>query len=236
MRRRPKKQEHENHERWLITYSDMITLLLVFFIVLYSMSQVQQIKFNALINSLKTAFHGQTILNNQQVPTSQNLQLPPVPKKKDSQENEKKLDQLYVKMENLIKENHLQQIIELVNIPRGVQITFKDKILFDTASADIKSGAKPILEKIGVLLKELPNDISVEGHTDNRPISSAEFPSNWELSGARARSVMYYLINNDQIKPERMSFVGYGQYKPRVKNDTPEHRQMNRRVNIIVLR
>lgn len=237
MRKRPKhRQEDENHERWLITYSDMITLLLVFFIVLYSMSQVQQIRFNAVINSLKTAFSGQTILNNYEIPKTDNTVMPPVPKKKVNQANEKKLNQLYVKMQQYIKKNQLQTQVTLNNIPEGVQISFKDNILFDTGSAALKTGAQPVLNEIGGLLRELQNEVSVEGYTDNQPITSGRYPSNWELSGARARSVMYYMINHQHIVPKRMRFVGYGQYKPRAKNDTPAHRALNRRVNIIVLR
>lgn len=244
MSRKRRKRQHtesEGQERWLVTYSDLITLLLVFFIVLYSMSQIQNEKFNALVDSLKTAFQGDNVLSETSLkPTGQNNDLSTIPiekKDKDKDKNKEKLDQLYVKLHDYIKKNNLEKEIQLTNLQRGVQITFRERILFDLGQADIKKQAEPVLEKVGGILKTVPNDISIEGHTDNNPIrDSARFPSNWELSGARARTVMYFLINHDQLPPESLHFAGYGEYKPVVKNDTSAHQGMNRRVNIVVLR
>ncbi|EST10680.1 OmpA/MotB family protein [Sporolactobacillus laevolacticus] len=243
---RPEESSH-NSERWLVTYSDLITLLLVFFIVMYSMSSIENQKFNALVSSLKSSFQGDSILQGMGYPSTDKGQTKPtVPLVKKAQpisnqekkKDEKKLDALYVQLDKYIKDNHLSPDVSLVETARGVQLTFREKILFDLGKANLKPNAKSVLGKIGNILKSVPNDISIEGHTDNTPFRNQEsaIHSNWELSGLRAQTVMNYLINKDELLPKRMHFVGYGEYQPIVKNDTPEHKAMNRRVNIVVIR
>jgi chemotaxis protein MotB len=237
-RRRKKKSEgNDNHERWLITYSDLITLLLVFFIVLYSMSELEKDRFNALVQSLRTAFQGDAIIDRSVDPPATDFTLPPIPIEKKDKKDEAKLDKLFVQLQKYIKDNHLDTQIELNNLPVGVQITLKEEILFDLGKADLKNQAKPILGKVGGILQSVNNPISVEGHTDNNPIRySREFHSNWELAAARAHNVAMFLINADKINPSRVRYTSYGEYSPRVPNDTKEHQAMNRRVNIIILR
>lgn len=245
-RRHLKKiDSREDPQRWLITYSDLITLLLVFFIVMFSMSSIENQRFNALVSSLKDSFQGDSILQTMGYPNTdpdQKTAAIPLAKKQPTEEEKKKdakqLDALYIRLNNYIKENHLSPDVSLVKTPRGVQLTFREKILFDLGSADLKSNAGPVLKKIGGILNEVSNTISVEGYTDNTPYVGEHngIKSNWELSGARAQTVMNFLIKNDQLSPERFHFVGYGEYRPVVKNDTPEHKAMNRRVNIVVVR
>ncbi|GGE49707.1 chemotaxis protein MotB [Pullulanibacillus camelliae] len=241
MRRRRKKDEQHDQERWLITYSDLITLLLVFFIVLYSMSEVKNDKFNALVQSLKTSFYGDSIVNQSDNPPTTQADIPKVPvankDDKHDQDDEKQLDALYKKVKTYIDKNHLEGEIELRNLQRGVQITLKEQILFGLGKADIKEKADPILDSMGGILNSVSNPIVVEGHTDNNPIKySTEFKSNWELAAKRAENVMLYLVNHDNIKESRMRYTSYGEYHPEVKNDTPTHQAMNRRVNIVILR
>ena len=248
LKKRKKRDEHENHERWLITYSDLITLLLVFFIVLYSMSEVKNDKFNALVESLRTTFSGDAVVNQSNNPPTTTSEIPKSIDHSDeskskqnetdtNEEDEDKLDALYVQLQEYIDKNNLATKIELDNIPRGVQITLKEKILFDLGKADIKKDAKNIMESMGGILNSVSNPITVEGHTDNNPIiSSSEFNSNWELASKRAENVMLFLIQNDGIKPSRMRYTSYGEYHPIVKNDTKTHQAMNRRVNIVILR
>jgi chemotaxis protein MotB len=241
-RRRKQHGGHEDSERWMVTYADMITLLLVFFIILYSMSSLQLDRFNALVQSLKTAFQGNAIVNQSMNPPTTNYSIPmetdnQIKKTTESQKDKQKLDKLYTQLENYIKQNHLESDVELENMTTGVQVTVKDHILFDLGKANIKPDAEPILKKLGGILTVVDNHIRVEGYTDNHPIGSGSpFASNWDLSGARAENVMLYLINVDKIKPERMSFVGFGEYAPRVPNDTEAHKAMNRRVNIVIER
>jgi Flagellar motor protein len=247
-RRHLKKiEEPDDSGRWLITYSDLITLLLVFFIVMFSMSSIENQRFNALISSLRNSFQGDSILQSMgYVATDQNQASPTLPKVKQTNQlttDQKKkdvrqLDALYVRLNKYIKSNRLSPEVSLVETPRGVQLTFREKILFDLGSAGLKPHAAPLLEKIGGILKEVPNTISVEGYTDNTPYqnSRSTIHSNWELSGVRAQNVMMFLIKKDSLAPARFHFVGYGEYQPLVKNDTPAHKAINRRVNIVVLR
>jgi len=201
------------------------------------MSEIEKDRFNALVQSLRTAFQGEEIIQQSNDPPARDVKIPEVPEKKDDAKNESKLDQLYVQLQNYIKENNLQTQLELNNIPEGVQITLKEEILFDLGKADIKSQAMPILERVGGILKSVKNPISVEGHTDNNPIRySHEFKSNWDLAAARAENVSEFLIDKDGIDPSRIRFISYGEYHPRVANDTKTHQAMNRRVNIVVLR
>ena len=118
---------------------------------------------------------------------------------------------------------------------RGLVISLQDIVLFPSGSAGITPEAKKIIADIGAHLKTLPNYLRVEGHTDNLPINTPKFPSNWELSSARATNVVHELINRCGIHPERLSATGYGEYRPKVDNDSVGHRQMNRRVDILIL-
>ncbi|RYL95830.1 flagellar motor protein MotB [Sporolactobacillus sp. THM7-4] len=238
---------HDNSDRWLVTYSDLITLLLVFFVLMYSMSSIENQRFNALVSSLKSSFQGNSILQGMgYVHTDQGQAKPTIPaikkslpsSQKNKENDERKLDTLYLKLDRYIKENKLSPNVSLAETPRGIQLTFREKILFDLGKADIKPNAEPVLKQIGGILNEVPNDVSVEGYTDNTPFrgSHSRIRSNWELSGVRAQKVMNYLIHKDKLPPSRFHFTGYGQYKPIVKNDTPAHKAMNRRVNIVIMR
>ncbi|WP_132768153.1 OmpA/MotB family protein [Tepidibacillus fermentans] len=243
-RRKKKAESHENHERWLITYSDLITLLMIFFVVMYSMSKLEVAKFEQIKVSLMDALStNDSMIEGVGVAKSGNTEKTQEggdEKNKQyakQQEEEKKLQNFLKEIEKYIKANHLEDVVELEEVPRGVQISMKDKILFDFGKADLKPESKMILDKISNLLKDLPHPLSIEGHTDNRPVlPSSPFKSNFDLSTARANSVLEYMVNQHQIDPKRLRIVGYGEYKPVYKNDTEEHRQANRRVVIVVLR
>lgn len=242
-RRRQKRDDDEGQsERWMVTYADMITLLLIFFIVMYSMSEVEKSKFNSLVDSLKNAFQTETIESSPDasepgVDVSKDTLPAPAKIPHAEAESEKQLDKLYQKLQDYIQEHDLSTSMSLVDLPRGVQITFNDSILFDLGKAKLKKGAHPVLKDVGKLLQTVSNPISIEGHTDDLPIVYADkFASNWELSTSRSQSVRHYLQNKKGLKPERMRVVGYGEYKPKAKNDTKAHRAENRRVNIVVLR
>ncbi len=140
------------------------------------------------------------------------------------------------KLENLIVENNLANSIKLVENERGITIHILGDILFPSANAQIKENSKQILSKIAAVIKQLPNDIRIEGHTDNIPIKNSEFPSNWHLSVARALNTAYFLIDNEQLSPDKVSVVGYSEYKPVATNETLDGRETNRRVDIIILK
>lgn len=244
MRRQSKPKAPESHERWLITYADLITLLMIFFVIMYAMSQVNQIKFTALQKSLAAALHqsDQIPLNNMGTTalvssggTNTGDQTYSSTMQSSSGKSDKTLENLYQQVKAYIVSHHLENKISIENVSRGVQITLRDIVLFDTGKADLRPGASDILDGLIPFFKSLSNAIAVEGYTDDQPINTAEFPSNWELSGARAIGVVRFLVSQG-IQPARLSGVGYGEYHNIVPNDSTAHRQMNRRVNIVVLR
>lgn len=237
-RRRLEDSKHVNHERWLLTYSDLITLLLIFFIVMFSMSTVDQQKYRALAQTMTKALHGTSAVNtvgqrpgaNQLLnATSKNQAVGP------TQQQNQALDKLYQEIVAYITQHHLQSEMSVVNQQRGVQITLKGVAFFNTASADVRPDALRKISGLVPLFKSLPNAVVVEGYTDNQPIDTAAFPSNWELSAMRAMSVVHFLLS-EGIAPSRLSGVGYGAEHPVAPNDTSANRQKNRRVNIVILR
>lgn len=252
-----KKKLKENHEEehidetWLIPYADLLTLLLALFIVLFSMRSEDVEKTNAMFDSLNNALNNFVIFEgsgSEEKPSPQSNQQ----KSSDGEEknnknsnipagvsvndkDEQKLQDLMTELQNHIDQNNLNAEVTLYDITEGIQITLKDRIVFDSGSDNIKVNFIPSLDEITRIIKRLDNPIIIEGHTDNKPIHTSRFTSNWELSGARAAAVLHYFQNNG-ISPNRLSFTGYGEFKPIAPNDTPENRELNRRVNIIVLR
>ncbi|MDB5084334.1 MAG: OmpA/MotB domain protein [Bacilli bacterium] len=265
MSRRRKQQQggHGGTDRWLITYSDLITLLLVFFIVLYAMSKLDVAKFNTLSLSLASAMYNKSqveaqsggdsgILNAysnqpnknsttgkdnsqsaQAALTQQEMQQ--LAQARQEQDN---LAQVEKQLTEFIQQQGLANFLSVDLTQEGIQITLRDVALFDTGSADLKPDARRILAGLSPFMNldaVKDHDVRVEGHTDNRPIATPQFPSNWALSSARATNVVSFL-QSQSIAPERMSAVGYGEYRPVQPNDTVENQSMNRRVNIIILR
>lgn len=220
----------EVQERWLITYSDLITLLLVFFIIMFSMSQINQAKYQELEKVLAIQFHSQTQMSLLDAESPKT----PTPKSQ-SVIDQTRLNNLYRQVKSFIVAHHLQNQLSVTSNIRGVQVTFRDIALFSTGSANLRLSAFPILKGLAPFFQEVPNSILVEGYTDNRPIHTALFPSNWQLSASRAISVVQYL-QGQNISPGRMSAVGYGQYHPVQPNNTAIGREKNRRVSIVVLR
>lgn len=139
------------------------------------------------------------------------------------------------KVNTLIQENEIQKDVTIVETERGITVRILDDILFNSGSAEIKSYSKIILSKVAGILKNLPNDIRIEGHTDNVPVNSIQFASNWHLSVSRATNTAYYLMINEGLPQERVSIVGYSEYNPIATNSTSEGRANNRRVDIVIL-
>ena len=138
-------------------------------------------------------------------------------------------------LESFIEEYDYSNNIRLIENERGITISIMDNILFESGRALLSEESKPILQKMTQIIKTLPNDIRIEGHTDNVPISTAEFPSNWHLSMARATNTAYYLMNDLGLMQERVSVVGNSEFKPIAENGSPETRALNRRVDIVIL-
>lgn len=253
MRRRRKRKEKKGAAKWLVTYSDMVTLVLVFFILLFSMSQIDLVKFQSITQS----FQSRAILDflPSAIPSdSADPDLDDGIGKDDGagdgddidadalldelEEWEKKADalaQLMSGVEDYLEEHDLGDVITANRTEEGVILVLQDSILFDSAEADILESGMPFLDEVGDLLKGITNKVRVEGHTDNRPISTYRYPSNWELSGARAGSVVRYFIEELELAEDRFLIAGYGETRPVVENDSAENWAQNRRVEIVIL-
>lgn len=234
---------------WMTTYSDMVTLLLTFFILLYSFSAIDLNRFQEVMSAIQHTFLGRTGILSGTVEeigaeegerldvsdytgqeTDQNLSI---------QEQEllammAQLEDTYEEVKQFLKQTGLEKDISLRLEERGIVMELPEKILFDTGRAEIKAEFLPTLDLLAELIAGLHNQIIVEGHTDNVPIRTFLYPSNWELSVARSVSVARCLVERHNLEPERFLVTGYGEYHPLGSNDTPEGRARNRRVTIVI--
>ncbi|QSS99263.1 flagellar motor protein MotB [Pontibacillus sp. ALD_SL1] len=249
--KRKERIQEKGAPKWMVTFSDLMTLILVFFILLFSMSQIDKEKFEAVAES----FRSRAIFDfNPSIVESEH----PADEKDDNQqdisefESEEKedvnkdmetgatdtkdsLNKLVTEVETFLENNDLTEKITANRTERGVVLTLQEQVLFNTAEAEIISTGQPFLKKVGQLLNNIPNYVKVEGHTDNRPISNYRFPSNWELSAARASGVIRYLAQETAVDSARFTAVGYGDTRPLVPNDSEENWRKNRRVEIVIL-
>lgn len=227
------KKTKKGSPAWMATYSDLMTLLLVFFILLFSFSEVDANKFRMIANSFKGVFEDSSefILDNP--PTSPiDLEYPPV----DMIKNKKQLDELMAEVKKYLKEHDLEGVITATREERGVELVLQEDVLFDSGQAVVKQQAKPFLDTVANLLKTLPNLVEVEGHTDSqRIIQPSIYVSNWNLSGDRAANVANYFIKTHSITSDRFKISGFADTIPLDTNGTSEGRLKNRRVVIVIL-
>lgn len=218
--------------RWLLTYADLITLLMAFFIIMYAVSSINTARYASLANSLRLAFHSdrsQTIVGQRTVRHIIPLQKP------KTQHSSQNLSHLYQQVQQYIAQHHLGKVMTVTQNKQGVTIIFLQKLLFPLGTARIRSGAYSILHDVAKLLAILPNQIDVRGYTDNEPIHTLKYPSNWQLSAERAIRVVGFLIGTNLIKPGRLRATAFSQYHPFVPNTTAANRQLNRRVEIFIM-
>lgn len=242
-RKRPEKKSIS--QGWLTTYSDMMTLVLAFFVLLYSYSMIDNLKFEKIAESLNAAFGGAGGIitdggNIGPVPGEDN---PGLEDKGDGSETNSVIQEekaaanqkMYQEVLSFINAHNLSAEVTIRKDTRGVLLELQDSILFDSGKAVIKDDSLDILNSIAELLSTFDNDVLIEGHTDNLPISSGYYQSNWELSADRAVKVLRYFTETKGLDGSRFQAVGCGEYSPIASNDTEEGRQANRRVNIIIL-
>ncbi|CAM3412546.1 flagellar motor protein MotB [Marinicrinis lubricantis] len=260
------KEHHEEHvdESWLVPYSDLLTLLLALFIVLFASSQVDQKKFDQIKESFNDAFTGGlSFFETSPSPIDQSggytdpdTEVYPSPtdstidsdtlaalqeeqelKMEQMQQEQLELEELKKQLDEYIENNGLKDQLGTKLNESSLLITIRDNALFDSGSAEVKADSEKMAHAIGDLLKAYPEyEVIIAGHTDNRPISTAQFPSNWDLSTERALNFMKILLEDKQLKPERFSATGYGEYRPVASNDTNVGRAQNRRVEVSILR
>jgi chemotaxis protein MotB len=227
---------------WLVTYGDLMSLLLTFFILLQSFSSIQESEFKKAIGSIMIALG----IN----PISDTMIITPMLGKKGvgragaqgeaDAETEELLDELQQEIEGMLKDStivenkEIGKNIKMEATKQGVHITISDSIIFGSGSAALKPDFQKVLIIIGKVVAPKMNtfDMVVEGHSDNIPISTAQYPSNWELSSSRALSVLKYMLEQNKLLPSKLTAVGYGEYRPISDNKTTEGRSKNRRVEI----
>ena len=216
---------------WMISWADMTTLLWACFVLLWSFSTLDLVKFQKAATSLQGALGvlqgGAMVLNPGQIPAA-------VPKVR-APASRNQMERMKRQIDRSTSSAGLSGSIETSVGARGLMIRFADTALFDSGSIDIKPEALPVLQAIASELANVSNPIQVEGHTDPTPINTPLFPSNWELSTGRATAIVHYLVEQGGIPPDRLNAAGYAFYHPVVPNNTPENRARNRRVDVIVL-
>lgn len=235
-------EKHANHERWLLTYSDLITLLMIFFVVMYASSNIDTNKYKQISDSFRIALGSGSSPSGNNVITSDtsgnldavaNMNM--AAQKIKAAEETSKLNDVKKKVDNFVKQNGMEGNVSTNIEDRGLVISLKDTVIFDNAKADIKPEIKPRLIELGKFLNQIDNFVRVEGHTDSVAMHSYQFDSNWELSSARATNVIKMLITQSGVIPKRLSAVGYGEFRPVADNKTELGRSRNRRVDIIIM-
>jgi chemotaxis protein MotB len=249
-RRRAHAEEHENHERWLVSYADFITMLIAFFVVMYSLSTVNEGKYRVLSDSLVAAFRSVNInARGQQVapgavapaaaPALQQVRPKPAVMPVNAKEEERKR-QAREKMREMAKEimQALNPLVKEGKVSvteglKGITVEINASVLFPVGEAKLQPAAVKALRAVAEVAAGADFPVTVEGHTDPTPIATAHFPSNWELSGARASSVVRLFVDAG-VAPQRLTATGYGEQRPVASNDTQEGRARNRRVTILI--
>ena len=258
MNSRPKKQKMPDAGAplWMASYGDLVTNLLCLFVLLYSFAIVDSQKFQQVAESMRMAFSGgnNQVMNQKDGDTFINITPYDISKVKETDdgsegtesdegeawdgnaEGTKKVtvESVKVDIEKLIDEMGLNENIKVIEQEDIVIFRVDSLILFDSGRAELKDTAKPVIEKMGLILKDLKTDILVQGHADDRPISTSQFPSNWELSTKRATNVVKYLTDKSGIEQKYLTATGNAEFKPIAPNDTEYNRQKNRRIDIVI--
>ncbi|QEM69639.1 OmpA family protein [Geobacter sp. FeAm09] len=250
LKREPEK--HPNHERWLVSYGDFITLLFAVFVTLYAMSQTDKKKVEEVMQSLQQSFGMVTagapapkinVIQSKPIsviPTIKpEMSIAPSGRARSGQARtraeEKDFRQIKSSIEAYLVKQGAQSKVNLTITRRGLIVSLKEAGFFDSGQAQIKQSAYELLNTIAEVMTQYNNPLRIEGHTDNIPISTAQFPSNWELSASRATNVLKYLLKYYDAEPEKISATGYGEFRPVTDNSTPENRAKNRRVDMVLL-
>jgi len=261
MDRRRRSGKSDQPADWITTYSDMVTLLLTFFVMLFSMSTVDKAKFDRISASIRNAFMFQQTGGGGLLETNRGTQVDSVYDELNAVDNivalinsnmelgeiyesdigngigedgEYEIDDLKAEIGNTIQEMGMEDDVKIIEGTNFLILRFDSVLLFDLGKADIRATSLEALRKIGTMLNKLDNQIIVQGHTDDLPINTEQFPSNWELSTRRATNVIHFFIDECGIAPSRLTATGNAEFKPVKPNDSSENRQQNRRIDIVV--
>ena len=237
--------DNENADRWLVSYADFITLLFAFFVVMYAISSVNEGKYRVLSDTLVAAFNtppkssepiqiGKPITEAPSQQTSPGIAKPIRVEPPKADDQKAKMALIASKVEDSLRSLIDDKLIKVSHNKLWVEVEIKSSILYSSGSAELEIEAYTPLKKLATVIKDLPNHIDVEGHTDNLPIKTSVFPSNWELSASRAASVVH-LFTKQGIPPDRLAAIGFGEFRPVAKNDSVKGRRQNRRVKVVIL-
>ena len=258
-RKRRERLTEENHDRWLVSYADFITLLFAFFVVMYSISSVNEGKYRVLSDALSTVFGDQGLQDGgarllaqpgevprelvalpeplplqsgtgEDNPLQMQMQQEAVKAIRQAASQQRVYDELYISLQRFIDKD----LIDLRKNGNRIEIDMSARMLFESGDARLTGAATEALKQVANSLARIPNPVQVEGHTDNVPISNFLYRSNWELSAARAASVVHFLEGRG-IPPRRLAAVGKGEYRPIADNDSEAGRASNRRVTLLIL-
>jgi len=229
------RKEKDNSDRWMLSYLDFITLLMIFFLMMYAISTVDTKKSEQLAKSLRIGFNSGNSQNVIAVSDNSGDTPTVIEDETTVDAEEEKLADIKKKVDELVNNSELKGSVTTSIQQRGLLISFNDSVFFNSGQANIKADWQNKLVSISKVLNGIDNYIRVEGHTDNVAINTDYFHSNWQLSSARASNVVEFLITQGNVKPERLSSVGYGEYRPVKDNTTEEGRSSNRRVDILIL-
>ncbi len=245
MRRRPlppSEPGHPGHERWLISYSDFITLLLAFFVTMYSITRLDSEKLAQAQWSIQRALNAPVFLGG--FPVTQGVGDTPaagitgdLPGAVLQSRALAQIEEVAREVQQTIKEAANQedyQDIRILVSTRGLVVHLPEFLFFPSGDAALQPEVKPLLDKLAAVLQKIPNHVVIEGHTDNLPIHTPQFPTNWELSTFRATTLVRYFIEHYHLAPARFTAAGYGEFAPLASNQDESGRRLNRRVDLII--
>lgn len=241
MARRKREEEHDNHERWLVSYADFITLLFAFFVVMYALSTVNEGKYRVLSDSMVHAFRNMNVNTSTPLPQIITTPIPQLPKqnlvnKAQEAQKQKQRDKMRSVAKDILEVMAplvAQGKVRVLETSRGVTIEINDSVLFSPGQALLQPGLAKAMTAIAEVLVPTDFPITIEGHTDNVPIRTAQYPSNWELSAVRATTVLR-LFADSGVAAERLTAIGYADTRPVEPNLLAEGRARNRRVSILI--
>ncbi|MBU3176399.1 OmpA family protein [Clostridium estertheticum] len=220
-------------DTWMATFADTMTLLLTFFVVLYSFSTVDATKFKQVASSFQSVLTGETTNGSFSVKDG-DVPLVGLPLQSGAVGSD--TQSIYKKVQGFIKNKKLESIVEIKTDNRGVIIQLRENIIFESGNAEIIDKSKSVLNAISALISTFPNDIVIEGHTDNEPINNSKYKNNWQLSSDRALQVLeYFVVTKGQAHPNRFKSVACGEYQPIEANSSDANKALNRRVNILIV-
>lgn len=230
-RKKKQKEQPPGAPAYMLTWGDLCTLLMTFFVLIVSMSSVSPAKFEIAASSFQNALSG--VLES--LPSVLITKDVMVPRMGGNEQNKRMAVDAKRRIERTVKSQNLEDAVKVHVTETGIAIKVADPVGFDVGQSAIRPEFTQLLYQIAETIKQVPEtQIRVEGHTDNSPINTREFPSNWELSSSRALNIVKFLAYKCNIDPTRLSGVGYGEYRPIAPNTTPENRQKNRRIEIYV--